>query len=92
MSELHFICYLITAIDMGLKGELAQHGGGEASALLCNKAICNVLHGTITLQWVCGAIQCMKAALCISYVAISSKNTHIYPPSWVACFTSTMLD
>ena len=45
------------------QGELPERVGGKTSELLCNKSICNpdlcnILHGVITLQWVCGAIQC----------------------------------
>ena len=43
--------------------EVAKHGGGKTLELLCNMHICNVLHGTITVQWVCGAIQCMNTAV-----------------------------
>ena len=43
--------------------EVTKHGGGKTIELLCNMPIYNVLHGTITLQWVCGAIQCMNTAV-----------------------------
>ena len=43
-----------------------QPGVVEVKQVSCYAmTLCNVLHGAITLQWVCGAIQCMNAAVCI---------------------------
>ena len=56
----------VTAIELfhiGSNSEVTKHGGGKTIELLCNMPIYNVLHGTITLQWVCGAIQCMNSAV-----------------------------
>ena len=58
----------------GSKGKLAKRGGGKTSELPCNKPLCNDLHGVITLQWVCGAIQC-------------TNYTCVYPVWHYPCYT-----
>ena len=42
----------------------AKSSGGKTNELLCNKPPCNVLDSAITLQYICCAIQCMRAAVC----------------------------
>ena len=70
--------------------------GGKTSELLCNKPICNVLNGMITLQYICDAIQCVNTAVFASCVTLSSTfpgfilHDSLHSKSLV--FTSTTLD
>ena len=47
-------------IEVLYKRSVKLYSRGKTSALTCNKPVCNVLHGVVTLQWVCGVIQSMN--------------------------------